>query len=86
MNAAGWNDYLSQLITLQRRKPDNAAPLHRMKATVSAVSAPTVTVTWPSGSTTAGVHYLASYSPNVSDTVFILEQGGDLLIIGELQT
>lgn len=32
----------------------------------------------------AGVRYLASYSPTVNDTVFVLANGVDLLVLGKL--
>jgi hypothetical protein len=44
-----------------------------------------VTVTLSGSSTsTAGIRYLASYTPTNGDTVLILRAGGDLVCIGKL--
>lgn len=34
--------------------------------------------------TVSGVRYLASYSPTVTDTVWLIQNGTDLLVLGKL--
>lgn len=66
--------------------PDPAeSRLQLRKGQVSAVSAPTVTITLGGSTTTiAGVSYLASYTPTVNDVVFVLVDGPSLLVLGKL--
>lgn len=79
-------DWMNQLITEVRRGQDREPPVRRRKGKVTATSAPTVTVQFASGSTVSGVHYLASYSPSTNDIVWMLEVGGDYLILGKQAT
>lgn len=62
---------------------ESAPVVHRVQATVTAVSATTGTLTaqWASGTTTAGIAYLSSYSPKIADTIWLLECGGDYLAL-----
>jgi len=66
--------------------PDPAEPkLQLRKGQVTAIAAPTVTVTLGGSSTAiAGVSHLASYSPTVNDIVFVLVDGPSLLVLGKL--
>lgn len=66
------------------RDPLEDTYISRRQAVVTDTSGSTVTITFPGDTTEIdGVHYLDSYSPTVSDVVWVDIKGGDLLIIGK---
>lgn len=66
------------------RDPLEDSYISRRQATVTGTWGTTVTITFAGDATEIhGVHYLASYSPTVSDVVWVDIKGGDLLIIGK---
>jgi len=60
-------------------------PMQLTQGVVSATAAGSVSVRI-AGATDAvtGIKYLSSYSPTVSDVVFMLVNGNDVLILGKL--
>jgi hypothetical protein len=69
----------------QELAPDDIHPLRRRQAVIQSVQSSSVTIRL-GGSTTdiAGVKCLGSYSPLAGETVWVLVDGPDLLVLGSL--
>jgi hypothetical protein len=68
----------------RRRRGGEVGSVTLRFGSVSAVTAPTVTVTLPGGATVANVPHLAAYSPTAGDSVALIQSGASLLVIGKI--
>lgn len=69
----------------KRITPKPQPALSRHQGVITAVTAPTVSLTLDGGNTVlTDIRRMESYSPTVGDTVEVLRDGSDIFVLGKL--